>query len=747
MIRLKKYILPYWKSILFAIIMVVVVAAADLSLPDLLSQIINIGIQQRGIQSAAPDALSPETMQSLQALQSPEEQAALLTFYELVDPGTPQAKEKLTQVPALANEAVFVLKPINEAQKAELEDLIAKPLVFIQSLNMIQSNPEQAKNILGENFPLQNLTIPEGARLDQILQTMPEAQRVKMLDSVNQHLSALEGTILGQLTIGAITVEYDRLGIDTQQTQTRYILNTGLKMVAVAVIALVASLTVSFFASRTAAGVARDVRSAIFSKVENFSHAEFEKFSTATLITRTTNDVTQIQMVVFMIIRMFIQAPLIGTLGIIYALEKSPSMWWTIALVVILLLIIIVTIFTLVLPKFKIIQELVDRLNLVMRENLSGMLVVRAFNKQRFEEERFDKANLDNTNNQIFIGRAMAFVFPMMNLVMLGGQVLIIWIGARWVAQSAIQVGDLIAFMQYSMQIFFSFTQLSMLFIFIPRAAVSGGRIADVLETEVSIVDPAQPVILSEPVRGVVEFHDVDFRYPDAEEDVLHDITFRAEPGQTTAIIGSTGSGKSTMINLLPRFFDVTKGKITIDGVDVRELSQSDLRDQIAYAPQKGLLFSGDVESNMRVGKPDASEEEMRQAISSAQAANFVFDEDEGLAMEIAQGGTNVSGGQKQRLSIARALIKKSPIMIFDDTFSALDFKTDAALRRELEHKLGDKTILIVTQRVSTAKNSDQILVLNNGQLVGKGKHQELMQSCQTYREIASSQLSEEELA
>lgn len=747
MIRLKKYILPYWKSILFAIIMVVVVAAADLSLPDLLSQIINIGIQQRGIQSAAPDALSPETMQSLQALQSPEEQAALLTFYELVDPGTPQAKEKLTQVPALANEAVFVLKPINEAQKAELEDLIAKPLVFIQSLNMIQSNPEQAKNILGENFPLQNLTIPEGARLDQILQTMPEAQRVKMLDSVNQHLSALEGTILRQLTIGAITVEYDRLGIDTQQTQTRYILNTGLKMVAVAVIALVASLTVSFFASRTAAGVARDVRSAIFTKVENFSQAEFEKFSTATLITRTTNDVTQIQMVVFMIIRMFIQAPLIGTLGIIYALEKSPSMWWTIALVVILLLIIIVTIFTLVLPKFKIIQELVDRLNLVMRENLSGMLVVRAFNKQRFEEERFDKANLDNTNNQIFIGRAMAFVFPMMNLVMLGGQVLIIWIGARWVAQSAIQVGDLIAFMQYSMQIFFSFTQLSMLFIFIPRAAVSGGRIADVLETEVSIVDPAQPVILSEPVRGVVEFHDVDFRYPDAEEDVLHDITFRAEPGQTTAIIGSTGSGKSTMINLLPRFFDVTKGKITIDSVDVRELSQSDLRDQIAYAPQKGLLFSGDVESNLRVGKPDASEEEMRQAISSAQAANFVFDEDEGLAMEIAQGGTNVSGGQKQRLSIARALIKKSPIMIFDDTFSALDFKTDAALRRELEHKLGDKTILIVTQRVSTAKNSDQILVLNNGRLVGRGKHQELMQSCQTYREIASSQLSEEELA
>jgi ATP-binding cassette subfamily B protein len=747
MIRLKKYILPYWKNILFAAIMVIVVAAADLSLPDLLSQIINVGIQQRGIQSAVPNALSVITMQDLQALQTQEEHARLLSFYELIEPGTPLAEEKASEISSLEKEAVYLLKPTDETQKNELEDLIAKPLVFIQSLNMIQSNPEQARSMLGENFPLQDLQLPEGARLEQILQAIPESQRATMLDSVYQHLSTLEGTILRQLTIGAVTVEYDRLGIDTQQTQTRYILSTGMKMVGVAFVALIASLTVSFFASRTAAGIARDVRSAIFSKVENFSHAEFEKFSTASLITRTTNDITQIQMVTFMIIRMALQAPLIGTLGIIYALEKSPGMWWTIALVVILLLIIIITIFSLVLPKFKIIQQLVDRLNLVMRENLSGMLVVRAFNKQRFEEERFDKANLENTNNQIFIGRSMAFVFPMMNLVMLGGQVLIIWIGSRWVAQSAIQVGDLIAFMQYSMQIFFSFTQLSMLFIFIPRAAVSGGRIADVLETDVSIVDPAQPETFSEPVRGVVEFHDVDFRYPDAEEDVLHDITFRAEPGQTTAIIGSTGSGKSTMVNLLPRFFDVTKGKITIDGVDVRDLSQVELREQIAYAPQKGLLFSGDVESNLRIVKPDANEEEMRQAISSAQAADFVFNEGEGLAMEIAQGGSNVSGGQKQRLSIARALIKKSPIMIFDDTFSALDFKTDAALRRELEQKLGDRTILVVTQRVSTAKNSDQILVLNNGRLVGKGKHHELMQSCKTYQEIASSQLSEEELA
>jgi ATP-binding cassette subfamily B protein len=382
-----------------------------------------------------------------------------------------------------------------------------------------------------------------------------------------------------------------------------------------------------------------------------------------------------------------------------------------------------------------------------MRENLSGILVVRAFNKQSYEEKRFDNANLDVTDNQVFIGRAMAFVFPLMNLVMLGGQVLIIAVGARFVAESALQVGSLIAFMQYSMQIFFSFMQLSMLFIFIPRAAVSGDRIADVLETPILIKDPQEPTELEEPVRGVVEFHDVDFRYPDAEEDVLHDISFRAEPGEVTAIIGSTGSGKSTLVKLLPRFFDVTKGAITLDGVDIRQLTQHELREQIGYAPQKGLLFSGTVASNLEVGKPGASEEEMLEAIQIAQAKDFVLKDEDGMNMEISQGGTNVSGGQKQRLSIARAVIKKPPVFIFDDTFSALDYKTDAALRKELHQNLGDSTLLVVTQRVATAKLSDQILVLDNGRVVGIGKHNELMQSCKTYREIASSQLNEEELA
>ena len=747
MLRLKKYILPYWKSILLAILMVVVVAASDLSLPDLLSQIINIGIQQRGIESGAPDALSTETMRSLQLLQSPQDHEAILSNYDLVEVGSERATSLLEQIPALQNEPVYVIKTLDDPQKLALEDLVSKPLIFIQAVNLIQNNPEQAKLLLGEKFPTQMMNIPEGVSLEQLLKAMPAEQKAALEKAVTEHLSSLEGTILHQLTISSVTAEYTRLGIDTQKTQNQYILNIGIRMIIVAIIGLGASLIVSYLASRTAAGVARDVRSAIFTKVENFTTAEFEKFSTASLITRTTNDVSQVQMVVFMLIRMAVQAPMIGTLGIIYALQKSPGMWWTIALVVGSLLIVILSLFSIVLPKFKVIQELIDRLNLVMRENLSGLMVVRAFNKQGYEEQRFDKANLNVTENQVFVGKAMAFVNPLMNLVMLAGQVLIIGVGARFIAQSSLQVGSLIAFMQYSMQIFFSFMMLSMLFIFIPRAAVSGGRIADVLETPIVITDPQEPKVLTEPVKGLVEFHDVDFRYPDAQEDVLHDVSFRAEPGEVTAIIGSTGSGKSTLINLLPRFFDVTKGSITLDGIDIRDLTQKELRDQIGYAPQKGLLFSGSVASNLQVGKPNASEEEMLEAIQIAQAEDFVCKDENGLNMEISQGGTNVSGGQKQRLSIARAVIKKPPVFIFDDTFSALDFKTDAALRQAIGQKLSDSTLLVVTQRVSTAKLSDQILVLDNGRVVGKGKHRELMETCKTYQEIANSQLSEAELA
>ena len=747
MLRLKKYILPYWKSILLTALLVVVVASADLSLPDLMSQIVNVGIQQQGIENKAPGAISQGTMQSLQYLQSEEDYQAILDDYDLLQPGSAEAKANEAKYPLLKDEAVYVLKPIEDDAKEVLEEHISKPMIFIQILDLLQNNPEQAKQYLGESLPPEVANIPKDASLVQLLGMMPEEQKETLIKTFDERMTALEGSILDQLSVSSVAMEYQRLGMDMEKNQNQYILKTGGSMLLVAVIAVIASLAVSFLASRTAAGIGRDVRAAVFNKVENFTAAEFEKFSTASLITRTTNDVSSVQMVVFMIMRMAFQAPMIGTLGVVHALGKSPGMWWTIALMAALLLMLVGIIFSQLTPKFKIVQKLVDRLNLVIREDLSGLLVVRAFNKEDFEEKRFDKANSDVRDNQIFIGRVMAFAFPFMNIIMQGAQVLIIWVGASFVAQSSMQVGDLIAFMQYAMQIFFSFMQLSMLLIMIPRAAVSGDRIADVLETEIVIKDPLEPQDLALPIKGLVEFHDVDFRYPDAEADVLHDINFRAEPGKTTAIIGSTGSGKSTLINLLPRFFDVSKGAITIDGVDIRDITQKELRDTIGFAPQRGLLFSGTVESNLKVGKADATEAEMIEAIEISQAADFVLNNEDGLNMEIAQGGSNVSGGQKQRLSIARAVVKRPPIFIFDDTFSALDYKTDAILRAELNKKLEGSTVLIVTQRVATAKNSDQILVLDNGRLIGKGKHDELMKTCETYHEIASSQLSEAELA
>ena len=746
MLRLKRYYKPYLKFILPAILFVLVVAWSDLQLPDYLSDIVNIGIQQQGIESGAPVILSESTFQNIADLY-PDEQAQLQQYYELVSPGSPTSETLAADFPKAAEEAVYALKSLDEEQTLVVEDLISKPLVFIQSMRLLQQDPERAKQVLGENFPLDPMLFSSGQDLLSVLSVMPQAQRAQLLDKVNQHLATLEGTILHQITVSAVTSEYAALEANTGDFQTNYILRVGAQMLAVSLLGLVASVVVSYLASLTAANIAKDLRSDVFRKVTDFTNAEFESFSTASLITRTTNDVDQVRMASFMLIRMGVQAPLIGGLGIVRALEKSPGMWWTIALIVGVLMAVIIGLFMIVVPRFKRIQTFIDRLNLVMRENLSGIMVVRAFNKQRYEEQRFDVANKDLTSNMLFIGRAMSFMFPIMNLVMMAGQVFIIWVGAGIVAQSNMQVGNLIAFMQYAMQIMFSFMNLSMLFVFIPRAGVSAGRIADVLEKPVSITDPAVPVAFEQPVKGVVEFHDVDFRYPDAEEDMLHDVSFKAEPGKVTSIIGSTGSGKSTLINLLPRFFDVSKGKITIDNIDIRDVPQAVLRDQIGYAPQRGLLFSGTVATNLQVAKPDATEEEMREAVTIAQAADFVLNGEEGLNMPIAQGGDNVSGGQRQRLSIARAIIKPRPVYIFDDSFSALDFKTDSALRQALRPRVADSTVLIITQRISTAKNSDQIIVLDNGRVVGKGNHHDLMTSCETYQEIASSQLSAEELA
>ena len=744
MLRLIKYIKPYIFLVLTAIVLLFIMANADLALPDYLSQIVNVGIQHKGIEDAIPQAIRAERFDQMRLFFSAEEQALVENAYQHIEPG--DDADLLADYPALASEPIYLLGELTEQEHGQLEPLMARGMIITFIIQQMQENPEGAAEMITQ-LPFDLTQMPPGLDIYTVLAMAPPAQRDQINQQISDQFEAMPETLINQLATTAIEREYELLGVNLGHVQTNYILRTGGMMVLISLVAGITNISVSYLASRTSAGVARDVRKDIFTKVESFSSQEFNNFSTASLITRATNDVTQIQQVTFMIIRLAFYAPILGIGGVIRALDKSPNMWWIIALSVGLLLLLIIITFMIAVPKFKIIQQLIDRLNLVTRENLSGMMVIRAFNKQSFEEARFDKANRELADVGLFINRVMATVMPAMSLIMNGLSILIIWVGADQIAQSTMQVGDMMAFLQYSMQIMWAFLMLSMLTIFLPRAFVSGDRIAEVLDTTNVIKDPQDPKALPEPVSGKVEFRDVYFRYPDAEEDVLEGITFTALPGETTAIIGSTGCGKSTVINLIPRFFDVTRGSVLVDDIDVRDIRQSDLRDKIGYVPQRGILFTGTVESNLRFADQDASEETLLEAIEIAQASEFVFTNPDGIKAEISQGGTNVSGGQKQRLSIARALVKKPPIFIFDDSSSALDFKTDAALRRALKEKTGQSTVLMVTQRVATVKNADQIIVLDDGRIVGKGTHHELMATCQTYQEIATSQLSEEELA
>jgi ATP-binding cassette subfamily B protein len=627
-----------------------------------------------------------------------------------------------------------------------LNPIFGRSFMIVSGIEAIIADPSLVES-MGFEMEFDLSRIPPGMDVFSMLSMLPEAQISQISSMFDENFSALGESMITQMAVGAVKAEYEALGMDIEKLQSDYLLRTGGVMLLVSLLGGVATVAVGYTASRVAAGSARDIRRDVFKKVESFSSVEFDKFSTASLITRSTNDVTQVQMVTFMVLRMVFFAPILGVGGVIRAMGKGASMSWIIAAAVITLLSFIIIVFIVALPKFKIIQSLIDRLNLVTRENLSGMMVIRAFNKQSFEEHRFDKANKDLTSTMLFVSRVMVTMMPVMMLVMNGLTLLIIWVGSHQVAEANMQVGDMIAFMQYTMQIVFAFLMMTMMFIFLPRAAVSGTRIADVLETDVSIKDPEEPRRFEEPFSAKLEFRDVSFKYPDAQENVICNISFTAQPGETTAIIGSTGCGKSTLINLIPRFFEVTEGEILVDGVDIRQVRQRDLRDKIGYVPQKGMLFSGTVESNMRYADEDASEEDLEQAIEIAQASEFVFSNDDGFAAEIAQGGDNVSGGQKQRLAIARALVKKPPIYIFDDSFSALDFKTESALRRALQQETSDSTVLVVTQRVATVKNADQIIVLDEGRVMGKGKHEELMRTCETYQEIALSQLSKEELS
>ncbi len=744
MLRLLKYIKPYIHFVIASIILLFITANADLALPDYLSRIVNVGIQRNGIDSPLPQAIRAQQFEKMMLIFTPEEQAHIGSAYQKLETTTDPTLIK--QYPALADEPLFILEDLDSETKAELEPLLSRGMITLFLVEQSKENPDAIAGLV-DNLSFDPAMIPEGMDFFTMLSVAPAAQAEALTAKISEQFASIPETMTDQLAANAVKAEYQKIGIDLAKIQTNFILQVGGSMILLSLLAGALRIIVGLLAAIAASGVARDIRKDIFTKVESFSSQEFNNFSTASLITRATNDVTQVQMVTGMMIRMAFFAPIVAIGGVIRAIDKSPSMWWNIALAVGLLFTLIAITFSITTPKFKIVQKLIDRLNLVTRENLSGMMVIRAFNKQSFEEARFDTANRDLADLGLFVNRVMVSINPLITLVMNGLGILIIWIGAHQIAQSTLQVGDMMAFLQYSMQIMWAFMMLSMMFMFLPRAAVSGDRIAEVLETENKILDPQDPKIFPQPFAGKIEFKDVSFRYPDAEEDVLEDISFTALPGETTAIIGSTGSGKSTVINLVPRFFDVSKGAVLVDDIDVRDVPQSELRDKIGYIPQRGMLFTGTVESNLRFADEHAADETLLESLDIAQASNFVFANPEGINTEISQGGSNVSGGQKQRLSIARALVKQPPIFIFDDSFSALDFKTDAALRKALKEKTGHSTVLMVTQRVATAIGAEQIIVIDNGKIVGKGTHQELMKTSKTYQEIATSQLSEEELA
>jgi len=746
MLRLLKYLKSYLTMILLAIVLLFIQANSDLALPDYMSKIVNNGIQQNGIVDAVPQAIRQSEMDHLVLFMNAEDKARVLNDYTLIDSNSPDYSQLVQQYPVLASQPIYVLKSVSQAEIDVLNPVMGKAFLAVSGLEKIIANPTQAA-AAAKTFGFDLSKIPQGTDVFTLLANLPETQRSQMSAAMDKQFAALGNNMIVQSAVGLVKQEYAALGMNTNQLQSSYILNTGIIMLLLSLLSGVCTVSVGYLSARTAAGLSRDLRKNVFKKVESFSGNEFDKFSTASLITRSTNDITQIQMVTIMMIRMVFYAPIMGVGGIIRAVGKDTSMWWIIAVAVGVLITIVSIVFTISLPKFKIIQNLIDRLNLVTRENLSGMMVIRAFNMQQFEEKRFDKANRDLTDTSLFVNRVMVVMMPAMMLIMNGLTLLIIWIGAHQVAQSHMQVGDMMAFLQYAIQIVFSFLMLSFMFIIIPRASVSANRIADVLETEPVIQDPPSPKRFEEPFKGFIEFRDVSFRYPGAEENVLKDITFTARPGQTTAFIGSTGSGKTTLVNLIPRFYDVTSGSVLLDGTDIRQVTQHDLRDKVGYVPQKSSLFSGTIDSNLHYADENASDERIQEAAEIAQATEFISTAPEGMESSIAQGGGNVSGGQKQRLSIARALVKQAPIYIFDDSFSALDFKTDSALRRALKDKTGSSTLLIVTQRISTVMNAEQIIVLDEGRIVGKGNHYDLMQTCETYREIALSQLSLEELS
>lgn len=740
-----KQLIKSWKAILFIIIFLAIQAICDLSLPDYTSRIINIGVQQGGIENVVPEAISASTLEELSLLLSKEDWKTVESFYQPISKNQLSKKEYQAykkKYTTLEKQKIYVRKKISKEEQKKLNQILEKPMLIHSFLTSDGKQAVTMQNKIKEKISdtYQNLSMIE------VLKLLPEEQKLEMQKNISKAFENMPDSIISQGSIAAVKEEYIKLGMETDHIQTNYILLSGLKMLGIALISMISTIIVGFLGARTAAKLAKNLRNIVYEKVLSFSTTEFKNFGVASLITRTTNDIQQIQMLIVFTLRIIIYAPIIGFGGVFKVLHTNTSMTWIIALAVGIILSMMIFLFVMVMPKFKLVQKLIDRLNLVTREILNGIPVIRAFSNQNHEEARFEKANKDLKKTTLFVDRIMSLLMPTMTFVMNAICILIVWKGAHSIESGIMQVGDMLALIQYTMQIIMSFLMVSMFSIMMPRASVSIGRVAELLRTKSVIIEPKNPKTFSKRIKGLVEFKNVSFQYPDSDEDVLTDITFTANPGETTAFIGSTGSGKSTLINLIPRLFDVTKGEILIDGINVKDVPTETLHKKIGFAPQKGVLFSGTIASNLRYGKKDASDEEIAKAAKIAQAEEFIESKKEKYESPISQGGTNVSGGQKQRLSIARAIACDPEIYIFDDSFSALDFKTDAALRKSLRKETKDATVLIVAQRISTIMNADQIIVLNEGKIVGKGTHKELLKKCSVYKEIASSQLSKEEL-
>ena len=759
--NLFKYAASYWKAMIAIVLILVVQAYCDLSLPAYTSDIVNVGIQQGGIEDEVPRQIATEEMEKLLLFVSEDDQQTVLDAY--TEDNTSYKKEAYVLKDSVAED---------EDTMEDLKDILQIPMMMTSGIEsgsdttkqmedklkeqmsqgMAQSMPQGADRTMPEGMPQgesqaesQAVSLDDMSMFD-LLKMLPAEQRATMVEKIEEQMSEMPDTILDQAAVSFCRSAYKDLGMDMDQTQIHYLLKTGGQMAALALLGMAASIMVAFLASRVGASAGRDLRSGVFHKVVGFSNNEFNHFSTASLITRSTNDIQQIQMLIVMLLRMVLYAPILAIGGVLQVMKTNVSMSWIIGLAVIIIAFVVLLLFLVVMPKFKVLQNLVDKLNLVTREILTGLPVIRAFSTEKHEEERFDDANRTLTKTNLFVNRAMTFMMPVMMLVMNGVSVLIVWTGAHGISDGQMQVGDMMAFIQYTMQIIMGFLMLCMISIMLPRAAVAADRVEEVLKSETMIHDPKQEKHFPEDGKGVLTFDHVSFRYPGADEDVLEDITFTAKPGETTAIIGSTGSGKSTLVNLIPRFYDVTSGDIMLDGVDIREVKQQELREKLGYVPQKGVLFSGDIASNIMFGNSHGSDDEMIEAAEIAQATEFIDTKPEKYKSPISQGGSNVSGGQKQRLSIARAIAKHPQVFIFDDSFSALDYKTDVTLRRALAEKTSGSTVLIVAQRISTILHAEQIIVLDEGKVAGKGTHAELLKNCPVYREIAESQLSRKEL-